>query len=49
MKTKEYVQPQMRIYEISTMQILASSETLSAGKSEEGNAPKPNKSTIWGD
>ena len=47
MKKKEYVHPKMHIYEMSTMQLLAGSETLLIGNDE--NVPTPSEGSIWGD
>lgn len=47
MKKKEYVKPEMRIYEMSKMQLLAGSETLLIGNGED--VPTPSEGSIWGD
>ena len=47
MKKKEYVKPEMRIHEISKIQLLAGSETLLIGNDE--NVPTPSEGSIWGD
>ena len=47
MKKKEYVKPEMRIYEITKIQLLAGSETLLIGNDE--NVPTPSEGSIWGD
>ena len=47
MKKKEYVKPEMRIYEITKIQLLAGSETLLIGNDED--VPTPSEGSIWGD
>ena len=47
MKKKEYVKPEMRICEITKIQLLAGSETLFIGNDE--NVPTPSEGSIWGD
>lgn len=47
MKKKEYMKPEMHIYEISKMQLLAGSETLLIGN--DGDVPTPSEGSIWGD
>ena len=47
MKKKEYVKPEMRIYEISKIQLLAGSESLLIGNDED--VPTPSEGSIWGD
>ena len=50
MKKKEYVKPEMRIYEISKIQLLAGSgETLNIGNDGDEDAPTPSEGSIWGD
>ena len=49
MKRKTYIQPEARIYEMSTMQMLASSEKLPVGNTEDDDVPTPSDGTIWGD
>ena len=51
MKKKEYMKPEMHIYEISKMQLLAGSETLHVGNTSEDDEDVPTSSdgSIWGD
>lgn len=51
MKKKEYMKPEMHIYEIGIMQILASSETLHVGNTsgEDEDLPTPSGGSYWGD
>ena len=50
MKKKEYVKPEMHIYEISKMQLLAGSETLSVGDPDgDDDVPTSSDGSIWGD
>ena len=48
MKKKEYVKPEMRIYEITKIQLLAGSgETLNIGNPENDVIPTNTNGTIW--
>ena len=47
MKKKEYVKPEMHIYEISKNQLLAGSETLLIGNPEKDVIPTNTNGTIW--
>ena len=48
MKKKEYVKPEMRIYEITKIQLLAGSgETLNIGNPEKDVIPTNTNGTIW--
>lgn len=49
MKKKEYVKPEMHIYEISKIQLLAGSETLLIGNDGDEDVPTPSEGSIWGD
>ena len=49
MKKKEYVKPEMRIHEISKIQLLAGSETLLIGNDGDKDVPTPSEGSIWGD
>ena len=51
MKKKEYIKPQMTVYEIASSQLLAGSgnATESIGFGKSGNEPTPDEDgTIWG-
>lgn len=51
MKKKEYIKPQMTVYEISSQKLLAGSgnATESIGFGTSGNEPTPDEyGTIWG-
>ena len=49
MKKKEYMKPEMHIYEISKMQLLAGSETLRIGNNGDEDVPTSSDGSIWGD
>lgn len=49
MKKKEYMKPEMHIFEISKMQLLAGSETLRIGNNGDEDVPTSSDGSIWGD